>query len=124
LLVRPALRFLHLYVVRKGFLDGLPGLQVCMLTAFFNTFMKQARLWEMEHALPQPDAEAEHVLSLSARQAPTVFGLLAAEQAPRRRESVRRGLAASRGAAQRDEPETHVAPGTTGDGWRKRRAAA
>jgi len=29
-----------------------------MLTAFFNTFIKQARLWEMEYALPQPDPEA------------------------------------------------------------------
>ena len=59
LLVRPALRFLQLYLLRGGFLDGLPGLQVCMLTAFFNTFMKQARLWEMQQALPQPDPEAE-----------------------------------------------------------------
>ena len=52
---RPLLRFLQLYVLRLGFLDGLAGLQVCMLTAFFNTFVKQARLWEMQHALPQPD---------------------------------------------------------------------
>lgn len=59
LLVRPFLRFLQLYVLRRGFLDGLPGLQICMLTAFFNTFMKQARLWEMQHALPQPNSEAE-----------------------------------------------------------------
>jgi glycosyltransferase involved in cell wall biosynthesis len=46
LLVRPMLRFVQLYIGRLGFLDGLPGLQVCMLTAFFNTFVKQARLWE------------------------------------------------------------------------------
>jgi glycosyltransferase involved in cell wall biosynthesis len=55
LALRPTLRFLQLYFLRLGFLDGLAGLQVCMLTAFFNTFVKQARLWEMEHALPQPD---------------------------------------------------------------------
>jgi len=60
LLVRPTLRFLQLYILKLGFLDGLPGLQVCMLAAFFNTFVKQARLWEREHALPQPDPEAEH----------------------------------------------------------------
>ena len=64
LLVRPVLRFLQLYLLRGGFLDGLPGLQVCMLTAFFNTFMKQARLWEMQQALPQPDPEAEVVGSM------------------------------------------------------------
>lgn len=47
LFFRPVFRFLHLYLVRGGILDGLPGLQVCMLTAFFNTFVKQARLWEL-----------------------------------------------------------------------------
>ncbi len=58
LLCRPMLRFMQLYILRLGFLDGLPGLQVCMLTAFYNTFVKQGRLWEMEHALPQPDPDA------------------------------------------------------------------
>jgi glycosyltransferase involved in cell wall biosynthesis len=59
LAVRPFLRFFQLYFLRLGLLDGLPGLQVCMLTAFFNTFVKQARLWELEHALPQPDPDPE-----------------------------------------------------------------
>jgi glycosyltransferase involved in cell wall biosynthesis len=59
LLVRPMLRFVQMYLLRGGFLDGLPGLQVCMLTAFFNTFMKQARLWELHSAHPQPDPEAK-----------------------------------------------------------------
>jgi glycosyltransferase involved in cell wall biosynthesis len=58
LLIRPFLRFLQLYVLRRGFLDGLPGLQVCMLQSFFVTFVKQGRLWEMEHALQQPEPEA------------------------------------------------------------------
>jgi glycosyltransferase involved in cell wall biosynthesis len=58
LLARPILRFLQLYLLRLGFLDGLAGVQVCMLTAFFNTFVRQARLWEMEHALTQPDPES------------------------------------------------------------------
>jgi glycosyltransferase involved in cell wall biosynthesis len=58
LLVRPFLRFLQLYILRRGFLDGLPGLQVCMLQSFFVTFVKQGRLWEMEHALTQPDPGA------------------------------------------------------------------
>lgn len=57
--IRPLFRFLQLYVLRLGFLDGLPGLQICMCQAFFVTFVKQARLWEMQHALPQPDPETE-----------------------------------------------------------------
>lgn len=57
LCVRPMLRFLQMYVLRGGFLDGLPGLQICMLTAFFNTYMKQGRLWELHSAVPQPDPE-------------------------------------------------------------------
>jgi len=53
MLSRPFLRFLQLYILRRGFLDGLPGLQICMLQSFFVTFVKQARLWEMEHAAQQ-----------------------------------------------------------------------
>jgi glycosyltransferase involved in cell wall biosynthesis len=56
LMFQPFLRFLQLYILRLGFLDGLPGLQICMLQSFFVSFVKQARLWEMEHALPQPDS--------------------------------------------------------------------
>ena len=58
LLFRPMLRFLHLYLFRLGFLDGLTGIQVCMLTAFFNTFVRQGRLWEMEYGVQQPDPDA------------------------------------------------------------------
>lgn len=68
LFVRPMLRFFHLYFLRLGFLDGLPGLQVCMLTAYFNTFVKQARLWEKEHALAQPDPEADRGPALADTQ--------------------------------------------------------
>lgn len=63
---RPMLRFVQLYILRLGFLDGLPGLQVCMLTAFYNTFVKQGRLWEMEAALPEPDAESPDSRSAAA----------------------------------------------------------
>jgi len=58
LLLRPWLRFLSLYFLRLGFLDGLAGLQICALTAF-STFAKQSQLWEMEYGLEQPDPEAE-----------------------------------------------------------------
>jgi glycosyltransferase involved in cell wall biosynthesis len=54
----PPLRFLHCYVVRLGFLDGMAGLQVSALTGL-SSFVKQIRLWELEHAVPQPDPEAD-----------------------------------------------------------------
>ena len=57
LLLSGPLRFLHCYIVRLGFLDGLLGLQICTLTGL-SSFIKQVRLWELEHALPQPDPEA------------------------------------------------------------------
>jgi glycosyltransferase involved in cell wall biosynthesis len=58
MLLSPPLRFLHCYVIRLGFLDGLVGLQICALTGM-SSFVKQLRLWELDHALPQPDPEAE-----------------------------------------------------------------
>jgi hypothetical protein len=60
LLVRPFLRFFQLYFLRGGILDGIAGIQICMLTAFFYSFAKQARLWEMENVVrkaePEPDS--------------------------------------------------------------------
>ena len=55
---RAPLRFLQLYFLRLGFLDGIPGLHICAYTAFY-TFMKQARLWELHYAKGQPDPEAD-----------------------------------------------------------------
>lgn len=58
LFTRAPLRFLQLYFLRLGFLDGIPGFQVCMYTAFYS-YLKQAKLWEMRYGLPQPDPEAD-----------------------------------------------------------------
>jgi glycosyltransferase involved in cell wall biosynthesis len=44
LLGRPLFRFFKMYVLKRGFLDGLPGLILCTL-ASFNVFMKYAKLW-------------------------------------------------------------------------------
>ncbi len=55
---RAPARFLQLYLLRGGFLDGIPGLQICAYTSFY-VFMKQARLWELHYAKAQPDPEAE-----------------------------------------------------------------
>ena len=66
LLCRPLLRFFYLYVLRLGFLDGKVGIQACTVNAYFNTFFRQARLWEMEHALPQPDTDARAEIKRAA----------------------------------------------------------
>ncbi len=51
------LRFIQLYFLRLGFLDGVPGLQVCMYAAFYS-FLKKSKVWEAHHAIVQPDPEA------------------------------------------------------------------
>jgi glycosyltransferase involved in cell wall biosynthesis len=62
MITRPLLRFLRDYVLHRGFLDGMIGLQLSLMAAFY-AFMKQARLWELHHAKTPAEAEAE-------RQAP------------------------------------------------------
>jgi glycosyltransferase involved in cell wall biosynthesis len=57
MLLAPPLRFLHCYIFRLGFLDGLAGLQISALTGM-SSFVKQLRLWELDHAIEQPDPEA------------------------------------------------------------------
>jgi hypothetical protein len=86
LVFRAPLRFLQLYFLRLGFLDGIPGLHVCAYTAFY-TFMKQARLWELEYARRQPDAEA-------AASAPEVIPLATGHAARATREGGERLRAA------------------------------
>ena len=63
---RAPLRFFQLYLLRLGFLDGIPGFQVCMHTAFY-AFLKQAKLWEMKYAQQQPDPEAARAAEMSAK---------------------------------------------------------
>ncbi len=58
MLLTAPVRFFQLYFLRLGFLDGVPGFQVCMFAAFYS-FLKKAKLWEMRHAVTQPDPEAE-----------------------------------------------------------------
>jgi glycosyltransferase involved in cell wall biosynthesis len=53
ILLRPILRFLKMYVVRLGFLEGTHGLALSMLGAF-TVYLKYARLWEMTLADGSP----------------------------------------------------------------------
>lgn len=45
LLLRPAWRFVRMYVFQAGFLDGRHGLVLCTLQAY-GVFLKWAKLWE------------------------------------------------------------------------------
>ena len=42
----PWVKFLKMYVIRLGFLDGLPGLIVAVLSSYY-VFLKYAKLWEL-----------------------------------------------------------------------------
>ncbi len=48
LIFNPLFRFIRCYVLRRGFLDGLPGLIIATNTAY-GVFAKYAKLWELEH---------------------------------------------------------------------------
>jgi (heptosyl)LPS beta-1,4-glucosyltransferase len=58
LLIRPMFRFFRELILQGSILDGKAGIQTAWLAAFYS-FTKQARLWELNHALPQPEAAAE-----------------------------------------------------------------
>jgi glycosyltransferase involved in cell wall biosynthesis len=47
LLVRPPFHFIKMYLLRGGFLDGLPGFLLSVLSSVY-TFTKYAKLWEIE----------------------------------------------------------------------------
>jgi (heptosyl)LPS beta-1,4-glucosyltransferase len=64
---KPMFRFLWLYLFRGGFLDGAVGLQACMLQAFFVTFVKQGRLWELEHGGSVPEQPSADILPFPTR---------------------------------------------------------
>ena len=56
MLMSPPLRFFRDFVLHRGFLDGLVGLQISYMSAFYS-FMKQARLWELHYGKTQAEVE-------------------------------------------------------------------
>ena len=58
MITHPPLNFLKFYVVRGGFLDGVPGLLMAALSAYYG-FVKYAKLWANGHGYPRPEPEAE-----------------------------------------------------------------
>ena len=49
LVLRPPARFLRAYLLKAGWLDGLPGFVIATVTAF-HVFLKYATLWELQRA--------------------------------------------------------------------------
>lgn len=47
ILVRPSFLFFKMYVLRKGFLDGIQGFVLCIVSSAY-VFTKYAKLWELE----------------------------------------------------------------------------
>ena len=54
-LFRPLWRFVRAYLLRRGFLDGFPGLWIAWSTAY-QTFVRYSRLYEHHHQRKTPDA--------------------------------------------------------------------
>jgi glycosyltransferase involved in cell wall biosynthesis len=49
LVLRPWGKFVRMYLLRAGFLDGVPGLVIAVSGAYY-VFLKYAKLWELERA--------------------------------------------------------------------------
>lgn len=55
LILKPSWTFFRMYVIRRGFLDGLHGFVLCVLSACY-VFTKYAKLWQVQR-LGVPDKE-------------------------------------------------------------------
>src|SRR3972149_4119187 len=53
LVFRPLYKFIKVYFIKMGFLDGLPGFILAVSNAFY-IFVKYVKLWEREHSAAQP----------------------------------------------------------------------
>jgi glycosyltransferase involved in cell wall biosynthesis len=51
--IRPSWRFVRAYILRRGFLDGYPGLYIAWANAF-SAFVRQTRLYESERKQDAP----------------------------------------------------------------------
>lgn len=48
LITKPLFYFFKSYFLRRGFLDGIPGLAVCIMGSFY-TFLKYIKRWELQN---------------------------------------------------------------------------
>ncbi|AOX04294.1 glycosyltransferase [Moorena producens PAL-8-15-08-1] len=52
---RPVLRFLYMYFLLGGFLDGQAGFTWCTLQAFYE-YLILLKVWELKHPMPPPSS--------------------------------------------------------------------
>jgi glycosyltransferase involved in cell wall biosynthesis len=57
LIVGPPLKFLKMYLLQAGFLDGLPGLIAAVMGSYY-VFLKHAKLWELRLRRKTPSTGA------------------------------------------------------------------
>lgn len=73
---RPGWRFFRDYFLQLGFLDGIIGLQLAMIGAFY-TYTKQARLWALQNGLaPSMDQFLDDDLAGSRGPSPTAQAIV------------------------------------------------
>ena len=65
LLMKAPVRFLQLYLLRGGLLDGCAGLVLCMLAAYYS-FLKEAKIWALDHAVAAPQGAPQQPSSSAA----------------------------------------------------------
>ena len=53
----PLAAFLRNYILKRGALDGIPGLIVSAMNAYY-VFLKFAKLWALQHAPSQLDTRS------------------------------------------------------------------
>ena len=66
--MRPLIRFVYAYIIRLGFLDGMPGLVFCTLLAFYD-FLAWAKVYERR--IQAPEANPSQVGTSRVRRART-----------------------------------------------------
>jgi glycosyltransferase involved in cell wall biosynthesis len=66
MLTHAPLRFVQMYLLRGTFLDGVPGLIICGLQAYY-TFLKDVKIWTLEH---DRSNECQQVAPASAKSKP------------------------------------------------------
>lgn len=65
LLVRPPFQFLKMYILRRGFLDGIEGFILAVASAAY-VFTKYAKLWERRRG-PRPGGRTDSSASVAER---------------------------------------------------------
>ncbi len=58
LIFRPPFRFIKEYLIKRGFLDGMPGFVIAVSTVYY-VFIKYAKLWELQKTLKERNKSEE-----------------------------------------------------------------